>query len=624
MQPVINASAPIEPPPASAPVAASPPVEKSAPDATKKPGKSSASNPSQRSNDDEFWLSRVGVFAFRRNPDPKEPPDGRARITVNHINSVIGDSPGLKARPVVVPSSGLAKFTIVRKEIDVQEQDMLKNGVFLTPDFLTENHEIVIVLPEKADIAIFMHSLQFVKEAHDKDMAVDPAAFLPVDIPFAIEENMGRLANKKREINIDLIGCMGLALAIKPKEFIKIINHANSDEELAKMCMLEVVTVDMELKIMLKQSAKAEILPDTADVTVDYAFEFFDGGRLTLNISAFVVGKEGGERREDYHRLGAGANAIYNWFGDWVQEIRPNSFGTGIQGTGIVNLNLKVPLNREIQANKILNTMSSEGKNHGSTCRLTGIKVRWSATLAQARTREGLVAVIESDSSAISEAKLSSIDGQLSKMAEITAHEHEEQSKLIKLQQESISKLTEGIEAENTARLQNQSNAKERMTELEKKLDVAAATSVTTADNMSRTSQNVDAMVQQVSVMANSMNALSNLCLEMHPKVIANHEGVKMLLGCAARYASVMHSCVIQVQHTLDGFTMDGYTPVSWKLHGMHLRDMLLLQSKAPLAHSCVCANRLRDDAQEWETKQQESEKLTPKPKRGSSSKATE
>ena len=35
-----------------------------------------------------------------------------------------------------------------------------------------------------------MHSLQFVKEAYDKEGIIDPSTFVPVDIPFAIEENM--------------------------------------------------------------------------------------------------------------------------------------------------------------------------------------------------------------------------------------------------------------------------------------------------------------------------------------------------------------------------------------------------------------------------------------------------
>ena len=137
MLPEINNSVPVEPPPALAPATAPPPIEKSAPDATKKPGKSSASNQSQCSNDDEFWESRVGVYAFIRNPDPDTPPDVRARTTVNHINSFIGDSPGLKARPVVVPGTGFAKFTIVCNEILTCQalQDLLKNGVFITPDF---------------------------------------------------------------------------------------------------------------------------------------------------------------------------------------------------------------------------------------------------------------------------------------------------------------------------------------------------------------------------------------------------------------------------------------------------------------------------------------------------------
>ena len=95
----------------------------------KQPVRAQATCPS---TNPEFWETRVGVFAFLCDPDPDTPPDVRAHTTVNHINAIIGDSPGLKARPVVVPGTGFAKFTIVRKEIDVQSQDLLKSGVFIT------------------------------------------------------------------------------------------------------------------------------------------------------------------------------------------------------------------------------------------------------------------------------------------------------------------------------------------------------------------------------------------------------------------------------------------------------------------------------------------------------------
>ena len=73
-----------------------------------------------------------------------------------------------------------------------------------------------------------------------------------------------------------------------------------------------------------------------------------------------------------------------------MQEIRPNTFGSGIAGTGIIQLYLKVPINYEQHANKQLGILANEGKDGFSMSKLTGIKVRFSATLPQARVREGL------------------------------------------------------------------------------------------------------------------------------------------------------------------------------------------------------------------------------------------
>jgi len=365
----------------------------------------SASNTPERAAHDESYNHRIGVVACEKSIDLLVSQETTASLARSKVLSHLENEKGLKVRPVIVPGTGLTAYTMVRKEIPVPLQDQILADLNVIPDFINESMKTVLIVPEKTYIAAIVCSVSVMIAAYNEFISKQtfPAKTEPLVVFMGYEENMGRLANKRREVNTDLIGCVGLAFSLSFSELANLIAWA--EVNMPDKVIFEIVTEESSVIIRLKSEAKPKLLPPSADVSRDYAVEMLEGGRLTLTIQAFVVGKEGGERREDYHRTGVGSKSIYGWFGDYVQEIRPNTFGTGIAGTGIIQLYLKVPINYEQHANKQLGILANEGKDGFSMSKLTGIKVRFSATLPQARVREGLAAVIESDGGA-SEAKL--------------------------------------------------------------------------------------------------------------------------------------------------------------------------------------------------------------------------
>ena len=59
---------------------------------------------------------RVGVVSCLMALDMSIPADVNAHSARAKIISGIGDSPGMKIRPVIVPNTGFTNYTVVRKE----------------------------------------------------------------------------------------------------------------------------------------------------------------------------------------------------------------------------------------------------------------------------------------------------------------------------------------------------------------------------------------------------------------------------------------------------------------------------------------------------------------------------
>ena len=209
---------------APAPAPAAPEPKKSESKAVEAPGGKPASNKPEHATHDENYNHRVGIVSCTKSVDITVPPEVTAGLARAKVLSLLEGEKGLKVRPVVVPGSGMTAYTIIRKEIAVPLQEKVLAGLAVIPDYINEHMKTVLIVPKKTYIAAIVVSVNVMIDAYNEHLKAltFPAKKDPIVCDMGYEENMGRLANKKREINVDLIGRVGLAFSLSFSELAEV------------------------------------------------------------------------------------------------------------------------------------------------------------------------------------------------------------------------------------------------------------------------------------------------------------------------------------------------------------------------------------------------------------------
>ena len=121
----------------------------------------------------------------------------------------------------------------------------------------------VLIVPEKTYIAAIVCSVSVMLNAYNEYITKQafPAKTEPLVCFMGYEENMGRLANKKREVNVDLVGCVGLAFSLSFSELADLIAWAEA--YMPDKVIFEVVTEESSVVIRLNSEAKPTQAPPT-------------------------------------------------------------------------------------------------------------------------------------------------------------------------------------------------------------------------------------------------------------------------------------------------------------------------------------------------------------------------